>query len=73
MVRMPATDGNRVTTVTRDDGTRFTVTIPPGALDAVGDPHFGPWIVEHGPPRRPSEDGLNRLAAAVTHGGTCSR
>ncbi len=63
--------GVRVSTVVRPDGSAFTVRVPIDRVDEEPDARGGragferSWIVDHGPPRPPSNTSLFRLASAV--------
>ncbi len=59
--------GRRISTVRRGDGSAFTVTVPPGGIDAP--PEAGServsWIREHGGRRQVPAGALDSLAARV--------
>jgi len=60
-------DGRRVSKVRRGDGSTFTVTIPPGGIDAHqgGSRPAAPWIGEDEGGRRMPTAPLDGLAARV--------
>jgi hypothetical protein len=59
--------GDRLSTVRRADGSTFSVLVPAWAFDDGGTAarRSGPWIVEVGGRRPPTEDALRRLGGVL--------